>query len=216
MQELLPENWPDLFSDYQATFHSLFGKKKAPPVTNILTWVECFGSMVSVLSQIYPSFVPELMAYMSLIVKCQKRFEGLGWFTYDRTFRRQAVIMKAMSWSRTDSTLFSLAFTGKAKKSSSCDLWFSSNHSSSQCQESQTAVTFSPAWPTHATVSTQSSHSIGSVAFTIADKGQQLVRMERGASLVTSVNFVKVTTHKPSAPMHISSRNRCMKRPCLM
>jgi hypothetical protein len=113
---------------------SIFGKKKAPPVTNILTWVECFRSLVSVLSQKYPSFLPELMAYMSLIVKCQKRFEGLGWFNYDRAFRRQAAITRSMNWSRMDSTLFSLAFMGKAKKSSSCDICFSSNHSSCRFQ----------------------------------------------------------------------------------
>lgn len=93
------------------------------------------------------------MAYMSLIVKCHKRFEGLGWFNYDRAYRRQAATLRSLNWSKTDSTLFSLAFTGKAKKLSSCELCFSSNHSTNQCQENQAAVALTiggPAWPTPA------------------------------------------------------------------
>ena len=114
-----------------------------------MTWTECFSALVSVLSSKYPAFVPELMAYMCLIVKCHKRFEGLGWFNYDRAFRRQAATRRSLNWSKTDSTLFSLAFTGKARKAASCELCFSSNHPTHQCQENQTAVALTfggPAW----------------------------------------------------------------------
>lgn len=158
MQELLPENWSDLHTEDQSKFYSLFGKKKSPPVTNILTWIECFSALVSVLSTKYPMFVPELMAYMCLIVKCHKRFEGLGWFNYDRAYRRQAATLRSLNWSKTDSTLFSLAFTGKAKKSASCELCFSSNHPTHLCQESQAAVTLTlggPVLPTSALQASQ-------------------------------------------------------------
>lgn len=159
MQELLPENWSDLLAEDQAKLCSLFGRKKSPPVTNILTWVECYSALVSVLSTKYPLYVPEFMAYMCLIVKCSKRFEGLGWFNYDRAFRRQAATLRTLNWSKTDSTLFSLAFTGKAKKASSCELCFSSNHSTAQCQDNQTAVALTfggPTWPLPAAASHQS------------------------------------------------------------
>ena len=131
MHELLPENWPDLMAEDESQFYAIFGKKKPPPVTDILTWCECYTSLVSVVS----TFVPEFMAYMSTIIKCSKRFEGLGWLTYDRAFRRKAATLKNLHWAQTDGTLFSLAFTGKAKQASVCDLCFSSNHPTFKCPE---------------------------------------------------------------------------------
>ena len=48
MQELMPENWPDLFTEEQSKLHSIFGgEKRAPPVMNI-TWIECYSSLVAV------------------------------------------------------------------------------------------------------------------------------------------------------------------------
>lgn len=114
----------------------MFGKKKLPPVTNILTWVECYSAFVSVLSSAYPQYVPEFMAYMAIIIKCHKQFEGLSWYKYDRAYRRQAATLKSLQWSKTDSTLFNMAFTGKAKKMLYCEFCFSNNHASNQCPES--------------------------------------------------------------------------------
>ena len=144
MYELLPENWPDIMAEDESRFYATFGKKKPPAVTNVLTWVECYSSMVSVLSSAYPTYIPEFMAYMSIIIKCQKRFEGLGWFAYDRAFRRQVATTKNLQWSKTDSTLFSLAFTGKAKQITMCDLCFSTNHGTAQCPEAMGPAPFVP------------------------------------------------------------------------
>ncbi len=116
MHELLPKNWPDLKVEDQSRFYATFGKKKAPPVTNILIWTECYATLVSVLSASYPAYVPEFTAYLSIIIKSHKRFEGMGWCAYDRAFRRQAAATKNLHWSKTDSTLFSMAFTGKARQ----------------------------------------------------------------------------------------------------
>lgn len=135
MHEMLPENWPDLLAGDQSKFYAAFGKKKPPPVTDILTWTECFASLVAVLSAAYPSKVPEFMAYMSMIIKCHKRFDGMGWLSYDRAFRRKAATLKNLNWAQTDSTLFSLAFTGRAKQMHSCDLCFSTNHPTSRCPD---------------------------------------------------------------------------------
>lgn len=156
MHELLPENWPDLVAEEQARLYEVFGKKKPPPVTNILTWTECFASLVSVLSTAYPNYVPEFMAYMSIIIKCSKRFEGSGWFSYDRAFRRQAATIKNLNWSQTDSTLFSLAFTGKAKQMSTCDLCFSTNHTTNQCPDAQFSFFPVQAWTSNIGMGTSS------------------------------------------------------------
>lgn len=144
MHELLPENWPDLTTEEESKYYATFGKKKPPPVTNILTWVECYASLASVLATTYPTFIPEFMAYLSTIVKCHRRYEGLGWFSYDRAFRRQAANTKNLQWSKTDSTLFSLAFTGKAKQVATCEMCFSTNHTTRQCPD---VMQFSPFQP---------------------------------------------------------------------
>ena len=51
----------------------------------------------------YPVYIPEFMAYMS-IIKCQKHFEGLEWFACDRAFCRQVTTTKSLQQSKTDST----------------------------------------------------------------------------------------------------------------
>jgi len=45
--------------------------------------------MGGVLSTKYPNKVPEFMAYLELIVKCSRDYEGFGWVLNDRAFRRQ-------------------------------------------------------------------------------------------------------------------------------
>ena len=64
--------------------------------------------------------VPELMAYQAMIVKCSRDFEGLAWAQYDRAYRRQAAQTKDLRWSRLNPTLFSLCFTGKARRNIAC------------------------------------------------------------------------------------------------
>ena len=71
----MPENWTDLFTVEQSKLYS------------------------AVLATKYANYVPVLMAYMSIIIKCHKRFDGLGWYNYDRAFRRQAATLKHLNWS---------------------------------------------------------------------------------------------------------------------
>ena len=48
------------------------------PVNHVLTCVLCFVSQVSVPSLIHPNQVPELMAYISTIMRCQKELKVSG------------------------------------------------------------------------------------------------------------------------------------------
>lgn len=74
------------------------GKKEAPPIINIFTWLQSFASLVSALSIKYPTMVPEFLAYKSTIIKCYKDYNGLGWVQYDRAFRRQVALTKNLNW----------------------------------------------------------------------------------------------------------------------
>ena len=69
MSELLPEFW------------GLAGEREGTPrrtrvVADFFCWVQCFISYVSVQSGRYPGALPELMAYMAMIVRACKDFNG--------------------------------------------------------------------------------------------------------------------------------------------
>ena len=134
MAELQPEAW--LLEDQGDTkcCHSI-PKRRRAPVTDVLTWVQCFASLASVLSRIYPNQVPELMAYMSTIVRCQKEFEGLGWMQYDTAFRRQAAISKDLYWGKINPTLYSICFAGHARRLARCTICLSTNHPVEHCPQ---------------------------------------------------------------------------------
>ena len=55
-------------------------------VTDIFTWLQCFGTSVAVLAPHEPHTVPELMVYMGIIVRVSQDYEGLGWVRYDSAF----------------------------------------------------------------------------------------------------------------------------------
>ena len=71
---------------------------------DILSWVECFNSYISVIATFRPHRARDLLAYMALIIRTAKRFGGKAWFHYDRAFRREAEVNNVQDWSvmRTD------------------------------------------------------------------------------------------------------------------
>ena len=132
MSELRPEAW--LFEDEPAekSLASLF-KRRKEPITDILVWVQCFASYVAVLVQKYPQCTPHMMAYLATIVRCQRRFEGMGWVLYDTAYRRRAAKQKDLNWSAIDSSLFNTLFTGRAKTSAKCTHCLSEDHGANYC-----------------------------------------------------------------------------------
>ena len=103
------------------------------PVTDILVWVDCYASLVSVLSVEYPTKTPEFMAYQKIIVYASKSFTGDGWVTYDTCYRRKAAAGKSLDWSRMDFTLYNQSFAGRAKTLPRCRFCCSELHQSSDC-----------------------------------------------------------------------------------
>ena len=60
-------------------------KRKSAPL-GILQWVQCFTRMAATRN---PGMVPELVAYLIVMVRCVRDFEGLAWAQYDRAFRQR-------------------------------------------------------------------------------------------------------------------------------
>ena len=47
-----------------------------------------------------PLLIPELMAYMYMIVRASQDFGGTSWVNYDTVFQRQAKATGVTAWSR--------------------------------------------------------------------------------------------------------------------
>ena len=74
--ELLPEFW--VRQPRELEREATRGRtRQARQVTDIFTWVQCFGTYVAVVAPVEPLAVPELMAYMGTIVR-GLRWVGLG------------------------------------------------------------------------------------------------------------------------------------------
>ncbi len=104
-------------------------------VTDIFTWLQCYGSFVAVLTPAEPQAAPELMAYMGFIVRARQDYEGLGWVRYNAAFRRQAALTRSKKWSVINATLFTMNFSGLASRTRRCELCFATSHSEQECAQ---------------------------------------------------------------------------------
>ena len=129
MAELLPETWPE--DNGEAGHHHR--RTRHPPVTEILTWLECFASMAAVLSTKYPEKAGELWAYQTSILRAARNFEGPAWVAYDRQYRREALARRDLNWSACNARLYSEAFTGRAKTVPRCQHCLSTTHEARSC-----------------------------------------------------------------------------------
>ena len=67
-----------------------------------------------VLGSLFPEYLPYLVSYQLTIVKLSKRFRYPSWPFYDVEFRKWAATNGIKDWSKSNSELFALAFTGQA------------------------------------------------------------------------------------------------------
>ena len=130
MGELLPEFWVESNREVDPDRRPRRSRK----VTDIFTWLQCFGSFTAVLATHNPGMIPELMAYMGTIVRVSQDFAGLAWVRYDEAFRRQAALTGNTKWSVINSTLYTLCFTSTAPSGNRrCELCLASSHTEADC-----------------------------------------------------------------------------------
>ena len=134
MTELIPETWRLQEEEETKCCHQPRRTPRRGPVTDIMLWVECYASLVAVLTSRYPDKGPEFMSYLRTIVHAQRTFSGEGWVTYDLAYRRQAAILKTLNWSQIDFNRYNEIFTGRAKPLSRCRYCMSENHRSDDCR----------------------------------------------------------------------------------
>ena len=103
-------------------------------LNDISVWLQCFALYVGVLASSKPALVPDLMAYMISIIRASQEFEGSAWTVYDDAYRRQAAAAgDQWQWSQVNPSLYTICFTGKAKRTGRCERCLSAAHKREEC-----------------------------------------------------------------------------------
>ena len=131
MSKLLPDRLGCLKTG-QITEDQATSRPRKRFVSTILEWIQCFGIYMAVLTQKYPERISDLLGYQHLIITASLEYEGDNWLGYDRQFRLTAAATQKTTWGYVDQTLWSLAFSSKAK-TTRCQYCFSVNHKATEC-----------------------------------------------------------------------------------
>ena len=103
MSDFIPENptigTPSFIIDGCSIVPTTSSSRKRSEVSDILTWVECFNSNITVLTAFRPERSRDLLTYMALIIRIAKQFPGRCWYNYDRAYRLEAAASNSRNWS---------------------------------------------------------------------------------------------------------------------
>ena len=105
-----PQQCVTIAGQYVIPSPSAHPRKKG--VDNIVTWVECFVSYMSVITAHMPHRSRDLLAHLSLILRTSKRFGGNAWLNYDRAFRQEAATTGLQDWSGMKADLYNYHTAG--------------------------------------------------------------------------------------------------------
>ena len=112
MEDLLPDN----FTAGDSSSSKEKGKQKKYPIPSVLAWAECFLSYMGVIAAREPARIPDLMAYMDIIIYAAWRFKGDEWGVYDSNFHRQAAALRLPKWADVNPSLWTMAFSNAVAK----------------------------------------------------------------------------------------------------
>ncbi len=103
-------------------------------LNDLNVWLQCLALYVGVLAPSKPALVPDLMAYMISIIRASQEFEGSAWTVYDDAYRRQAAAAgDQWQWSQVKPSLYTICFTGRAKRTERCERCLSTAHKTEDC-----------------------------------------------------------------------------------
>ena len=90
-------------------------------VSDISTWLQCFGVYVSFRGVQSPEVIPELMAYMTTIIRVNREYSGSEWRNYDMLFRKHATLRRDTKWSVINLTIYARCFTAATRNPPRCE-----------------------------------------------------------------------------------------------
>jgi len=76
------------------------------PVSNILIWLDCYASLVSVLCLAHLEKFGQFMTYQKTIIAAHCRYADDGWVIYDSSYCRQTANIKSLDLRLIDGTRF--------------------------------------------------------------------------------------------------------------
>lgn len=128
MEELLPEVCTRGDIEPEA-------KRRSRRAHDIFTWLQCFGVYASIRGSHSPQMIPELMAYMSTIIRTSREYAGAEWHTYDTLFRKHAALRRDSKWSVINPTIYSRCFTSAVRNPAKCELCLAVTHNTWDCSQ---------------------------------------------------------------------------------
>ena len=105
MAELLQDNM-----EMSHREEKLLSKSSRQSVPDLLSWVACFGTYASLVTEKHPDRVKDLWAHQTLIVREARCCGGKGWQAYDAMFRQQAANNPRICWSQLNGSLYATPF----------------------------------------------------------------------------------------------------------
>ena len=110
-------------------------------VSDLLSWIQCFGMYACVLGESYPELRQGLWAYQIFIMReaCRR---GRGWQDYDSMFRQQQASVKDLKWESVNNALYAVTIAvplpvgherNHPKGSTICKWCLESDHQSQDC-----------------------------------------------------------------------------------
>ena len=108
------------------------------PIQTIATWSLGFSVYIGVMAMKHPERVPDLAAYMALIIQASRQFKGTPWQDYDTRFRMQVAAAKCSHLAVVDTSLWAITFAN-AEPREECRHCRSLDHESGDCTQEPTA-----------------------------------------------------------------------------
>ena len=124
----------------EATSSSTEPKRSRREVPDLLSWVQCFGTYVAIVTSHQPVRIKQLLAYQTFIVREARRCGGRGWLAYDSLFRQQAAGNPAVDWSKLNPTLYAVTFLAQSGSGKNCILCMEADHREDECALSKGKV----------------------------------------------------------------------------
>ena len=103
------------------------------PTRDVLTWVQCFNIYIAVVVKKHPDMVPEMLAYMLIVLRAQRDYKEAVWHLYDEAFRDKAAATGNRKWSQIDTHIYNQIFTGRARKRVLCTHCSMATHETEEC-----------------------------------------------------------------------------------
>ena len=135
ISELIPGSWKLTEETLSCCQHTRATRRSS--VTDILLWIECYSTLVTVLSSPFPTKVLQLISYQKTIVKAHRTYAGQGWVIYDIAYHHRAANMKSLDWGVIN-FLYNETFASRAKAIPRCKFCFSELHTSNECEHTYT------------------------------------------------------------------------------